>query len=238
MDGMDINTLLHRDDQDGAQATSQPVKSRPHSAIVPIREIGPRYREQIARHLLALEPRDRYLRFGFAANDRQIRQYVDGLDFERDRMFGIFNRKLELIAMTHLAYPADLTSAGFAEFGVSVSHHVRGRGYGSRLFERAAIHAVNDGVKTLYIHALSENTAMLRIARNAGAVIERAGSESEAHVKLPEASFRSRLDELVSDQFAQVDYLLKSEASLARAVLATLQEVRRAVREGRHKSGA
>jgi len=238
MAGMDLNTLLHRDRPDDATATSQPVVSRTPSAIVPIREIGSRYREQIARHLLALEPRDRYLRFGFAANDSQIRQYVDGLNFERDRVFGIFNRKLELIAMAHLAYPADFSAQGFAEFGVSVSGHVRGRGYGTRLFERAAIHAVNDSVKTLYIHALSENTAMLRIARNAGAVIERSGSESEAHLRLPEASFRSRLGELVSGQFGQVDYLLKAEASLARELLATMQEVREAVREGRHKSGA
>src|SRR5690606_41450243 len=55
----------------------------------------------------------------------------------------------------------------------------------SRLFERAAVHARNEGVSQLFIHALSENTAMLKIARNAGAVLERAGSETEAHLRLP-----------------------------------------------------
>ncbi len=54
----------------------------------------------------------------------------------------------------------------------------RGKGYGSRLFERAVVHARNEGVSLLFIHALSENTAMLKIARNAGAVLERAGSET------------------------------------------------------------
>ena len=149
----------------GTPAASSPAR---RSAIVPIREIGPRYRPQITQHLLALGEHDRYLRFGYAANDRQISHYVDQLNFERDQVFGIFNRKLELIAMAHLAYPADMVKSGFAEFGVSVLPHARGRGYGSRLFERAAIHAVNDGVKTLYIHALSENAAMIRIARKAG----------------------------------------------------------------------
>lgn len=221
-----------------APATSRPAARHAHAAIVPIREIGVRYRPQVLAHLLALEPHDRYLRFGYAANDRQIAQYVDGLDFERDHLFGVFNRKLELVAMAHLAYPADFSIAGFAEFGVSVSQHVRTRGFGSRLFERAAMHAVNDGVQTLYIHALSENTAMLRIARNAGAVVARAGSESEAHLKLPEASFRSRLNELVDEQVGNVDYLLKAEASRARDLLATFQEVRNAVRENRHKSGS
>jgi len=195
---------------------------------VPIREIGARYREQIARHLPALGEHDRYLRFGYAANDRQIRHYVDQLDFERDQIFGIFNRKLELIAMAHLAYPADMVQAGFAEFGVSVAHHARGRGYGSRLFERAAIHAVNDGVKTLYIHALSENTAMLRIARQAGATVERQGSESEAHLTLPAATFASHMGELFADQVGQVDYWLKTEAVRARGAGSARGRARRA----------
>ena len=210
----------------------------PTPVMVPIRALGPSYRERITQHLLQLEPPDRYLRFGYAANDRQISNYVEKLNFERDQVFGIFNRKLELIAMAHLAYPADMVKSGFAEFGVSVLPPARGRGYGSRLFERAAIHAVNDGVKTLYIHALSENAAMIRIARKAGATVERQGSESEAHLTLPEASFSSRVGELVADQVGQVDYWLKSEASLARDVLATVQEVREAVREGRHKASS
>ena len=41
-----------------------------------------------------------------------------------------------------------------------------------------------------------------------------------------------------ADQVGQVDYWLKSEASLARDVLATVQEVREAVREGRHKASS
>lgn len=224
-----------------APAVSPTVASpqpRPRdTGIVPIREIGPRYRGQLTRHLLALDEHDRYLRFGYAANDEQIRKYVDGIDFERDLLYGIFNRRLQLIATAHLAYPADLTQAGFAEFGVSVAKHARGRGYGKLLFERAAIHAVNSGVDTLYVHALSENTAMLRIARNAGAVVERAGSESEAHLHLPEATFKSRLDELVASQVGHVDYWIKSEASTLRNMLASVQEVRAGVREGRHRSG-
>nr|MBP8895359.1 GNAT family N-acetyltransferase [Ottowia sp.] len=86
--------------------------------------------------------------------------------------------------------------------------------------------------------ALSENAAMIRIARKAGATVERQGSESEAHLTLPEASFSSRVGELVADQLGQVDYWLKTEASLARDVLATVQEVREAVREGRHKASS
>ncbi len=42
---------------------------------------------------------------------------------------------------------------------------------GARLFERAVVVARNEGVGMLFIHALSENAAMLKIARNAGATV-------------------------------------------------------------------
>ena len=40
------------------------ASSAPSPVMVPIRSIGPRERERIAQHLLALSPHDRYLRFG------------------------------------------------------------------------------------------------------------------------------------------------------------------------------
>ena len=78
--------------------------NQPQPVVVPIRSLGPSHRHRIAKHLLALDEHDRYLRFGYAANDEQIGRYVQGLDFERDDIFGIYNRKLELIAMAHLAF--------------------------------------------------------------------------------------------------------------------------------------
>lgn len=189
-----------------------PRPEKPKPSSVPIREIGARYRPQILQHLLQLDAHDRYLRFGYAAQDRQIEYYVEQLDFERDQVFGIFNRRLELIAMAHLAHVSDTGRGGQAEFGVSVAHHARGRGYGAMLFERAATHAINLGANTLFIHALSENQAMLHIAQKAGAVIGRHGSESEAHLRLPRASLKSRLGEKLVGQLAHVDYWFKREA--------------------------
>ncbi len=195
--------------------------------VVPIRSIGPAHLERVRAHLLALDAHDRYLRFGYAANDEQIGRYVDGLQFERDELFGIFNRKLELIAMAHLAFSVDPQCHSCAEFGVSVSRQARGRGYGSRLFERAVMHARNEGVSQLFIHALSENTAMLKIARQAGAQIQRDGSESEAHLRLPPADFDSRVIELFNEQMAITDYHLKAQARRFWDVLAYLQDARR-----------
>lgn len=213
-----------------------PHPAAPHPVMVPIRSIGPRERDRIAQHLLALPQHDRYLRFGYAASDEQVQRYVDGLDFERDEMFGIYNRRLELIAMAHLAFaPAD-QQQDCAEFGVSVAVHARGRGYGARLFERAVVVARNEGVGMLFIHALSENAAMLKIARNAGATVVRSGSESEAHLELPAATFDSRMSEIALQHFAQVDYQLKTRAKQFWSFLAEVQEIRRGVRAARDRS--
>ena len=210
--------------------------SKPH-VMVPIRSLGPSHRARIATHLMDLDEPDRYLRFGYTATDEQIQRYVESLDFDRDDIFGIYNRKLEMIAMAHLAFSRDAEHLGCAEFGVSVLKKARGKGYGARLFERAVMHARNEGVELLFIHALSENTAMLKIARNAGATMERAGSETDAYLRLPPATLDSRMSEILEEQLAQTDYRLKVQAKSFWDFLAGVQEVRRGVREARHKAG-
>ena len=195
---------------------------------VPIRSLAARHKPRIAAQLAELNEHDRYLRFGYPATDEQIAKYVDTIDFDRDEVFGIFNRRLELIAMAHLANaPAPQSSpATTAEFGVSVSLKVRGRGYGGRLFEHAMLHARNRGVDTLMIHALSENTAMLKIARKAGAVVERDGSEAEARLKLPPETIATRFGELMGQQAAEIDYRLKVQAHRVNEILEAISEVK------------
>jgi len=208
------------------------------SRVVPIRSLGAGHRGRIAAHLLSLDGQDRYLRFGYAASDEQIQRYVDQLDFERDEVFGIFNRALELLAIAHLAFlPHEPGAPAGAEFGVSVLRKARGRGYGARLFDRAVMHARNEGVELMFIHALSETTAMIRSARNAGATLERDGSETEAYLRLPPATLDSRVSEIVEEQVAQADYRLKKQAKSFLEFLAGVQEIRRGAADARGKSG-
>jgi RimJ/RimL family protein N-acetyltransferase len=175
---------------------------------IPIRSLAERHRPRILAHLMSLPERDRYLRFGYAASDTQIARYTDLIDFTQDEVFGVFNRRLELIAMAHLA---GLPGTREAEFGVSVLPQARGRGYGARLFDHAVLHARNRGVDTLVIHALTENTAMLRIARAAGATVQREGGEALARLQLPPDTLRSHLDAFIESSAAEVDYRLKAQ---------------------------
>ena len=207
------------------------------SGLVPIRVLGPAHRERIRHHLLALDGSDRYLRFGYTASDKQIGEYVDKLDFERDEVFGIFNRRLELIALAHLAYGDVSANARTAEFGVSVVPRVRGRGYGARLFARATVHARNAGIGQLVIQALSQNAAMLRIARKAGATVHRDGPEAEALLNLPAATLDSRVQQWWEAHIGETDYRLKRDSKRFWDWVGGVQEVRNDVRLGRRPTG-
>ena len=204
---------------------------------IPIRILSPQHRPKILAHLLGLGAEDRYLRFGYPATDEQIENYVAHLDFVRDDIYGVFNRKLEVVAMSHLAFSVDPEWATCAEFGVSVHLKMRGKGLGARLFERAVVHARNQVVSLLFIHALSENTPMLKIARKAGARVERDGSESDAYLSLPPANIDSQVHELWEEGMADLDFQIKTRAKQFLQILATLQEVRRGVQKARHQSG-
>jgi GNAT superfamily N-acetyltransferase len=204
---------------------------------IPIRHLSPKHRPKIAAHLKSLGDQDRYLRFGYPATNEQIDAYVANLDFVRDDIYGVFNRRLDILAMSHLAFSVDPQWATCAEFGVSVDLKMRGRGLGARLFERAVIHARNQGVSLMFIHALSENTPMLKIARKAGARVQRDGSESDAYLSLPVADLDSQMHEMIEEGMADLDFQIKARAKQFLQLLTTMQEVRKGVRDSRHQSG-
>ena len=195
----------------GADHESKP-RAAPYTWLA-VRSLSSQDRTAIELHLLALGMHDRYLRFGYAASDNHISRYVEQLDFERDEVFGVFNRRLQLVAMAHLAFMGgDGGVPAAAEFGVSVAPHVRGRGIGARLFDSACLHARNRKVETLIVHALTENMAMLKIARAAGATLEHEGSDSTARLRLPPEDLGSHLSQLVEMQAGELDYGVKAHA--------------------------
>ncbi len=194
-------------------------KRRP---TVLVKELHERDRRRVVKHFLGLEASDRLLRFGSMLPDEQVANYANGIDFTRDMVFGVYNRVFKLVAVGHLAFAPRDESRGdvtekerVAEFGVSVSRSARGKGVGSKLFERAAIHCRNSDVDTLYMHCLSSNKTMMHIARKAGMEIHRDYGEADAYLKLPPANPASVLQEALDEQFATLDYTLKANKRFA-----------------------
>jgi RimJ/RimL family protein N-acetyltransferase len=185
----------------------------------PIKELGESERWLFTQHLLDLGADDRYLRFGNPLSNEAIEAYVDRIDFGADTIFGIFDDGLKLVAAGHFAptreeAPGPIRSA---EFGLSVASAARGAGMGTALFYRAASHARNLQIGTLFMHCLSQNRAMIRIARKAGMDIHQAQGEADAYLSLPPGDLASAIEEGVQQQIAIFDYAIKRHLLAARS---------------------
>lgn len=182
------------------------------------RELSRLERTALEGHLLALGDEDRRLRFGIALPDQAIRDYVTGIDFEHDAVFGVFDDSLRLIAAAHLA-----RCEGHAELGVSVLPEWRGRGVGAALLARSHTHARNWGIRALFMHCLSENGAMMHLARKQGMCIVTQQGETDAWLKLPPADASSYANELLAERLGLFDFALKRQLYAVRSIADALR---------------
>lgn len=180
--------------------------------------LGEGSRPELKRHFLALGAEDVRLRFGSMLARSALEEYAEHIDFDRDAVFGVHDERLELIGVAHVAFTED-----FAELGVSVLPAHRGQGVGAALLARAAEHARNRFVDRLYVHCLSENAAMMRLAKDAGMTICVDAGEADAFLKLPPADPASVTGEFVEQRLALFDYALKTQAASWRQLAAALR---------------
>ena len=192
----------------------------------PIKELRGSERTLYLAHLVALGEQDRYFRFGSPLSNAAIESYVDHIDFKTDTIFGVFDDTLTLAAAGHFASipdrPIDTDPLRrSAEFGLSVGVDARGKGLGTALFLRAAAHARNLGIGILFMHCLSENRAMMRIARKAGMEIQQSHGEADAYLALQPGDIASAIEEGVQRQIALFDFAVKRQLLIARKALKT-----------------
>lgn len=165
-------------------------------------------RTDILQHLKTLSPDDRRLRFGSFMSDDALASYVNGIDFVRDKVLGIYDNQLRLVGMAHLALDR---AHDCAELGLSVESSQRGKGYGLALLLRGRLAAVNRGYTTLFMHCLSENQIMIHLSRKAGLKLVTEQGEVDAHLQLEATSNGAVMEEAVEDQIALADYLYKQQ---------------------------
>jgi len=170
---------------------------------------------EILAHFGELSSDDLRLRFGAPAGRVALEKYVSGIDFSNDRVFGIFDRDLKLVSLAHLAVDQH---RGFAELGLSVAPAIRRRGHGEALLRRAATHAASLGLHMIYMHCLSENSALMGLARKAGFRIVASMGEADASKLLEETRPESIAMELVNDRIALVDSVYMHQAKLLRSM--------------------
>lgn len=174
-------------------------------------------RQKIEAHFLALASADRRLRFGSGLSDDAVRSYVANIDFERDAVFGVLDHELQLIGAAHLA-----RADGHAEIGVSVLPEHRQQGIGDSLLRRAHVHARNWGVGRLFVHCLTENGSMMRLAKKNSMDITAASGEADAFLTLAKPNTMSCMSEFFEQHIAIADCLLKHNLVGARRAAAKI----------------
>lgn len=163
-------------------------------------------RDAVAAHLLALSIGDRWLRFGGHLSDDTVRDYVARIDFERDAVFGFIAEDLSLGGAAHVA-----VAGSVAELGVSVLAAHRRRGIGLALLQRASDFARNHSIRTLLMRCLTENAAMMHIARKSGMKIIAARGTTEAHLQLPPLDAKTLAAEFLQESLALYESNLKAQ---------------------------
>jgi GNAT superfamily N-acetyltransferase len=173
------------------------------------------HRPALEAHFLALQPEDRRLRFGASLSDDALRAYVARIDFGRDGAFAVQDDELRLLAAVHVA-----NTGTTAEMGLSVLPGHRGRGLGQALFARAVTHLRNRGIREAFVHCLTENGAMMHLARKSGMRIAFSGNESDARLELRPATAGTLMTEWLADRQAETVQALRHHARMTRVILA------------------
>lgn len=154
-------------------------------------------RPRLIDHFRGLSSEDRYLRFGLQRDDDSLAEYVDGIDFERDFVLGIFGTSFSLAAVAHVGL-----RQGIAEVGLSVLPEFRRQNLASLVLQRATRRARARGAAQLWIHFLRENRAVLALARKCGMRIELRGAEGDAYLDLPRIAQSTYAFDLYESQLA------------------------------------
>lgn len=168
--------------------------------------LGKYTRDEIYVHLLQLDTESNRLRFGSFMNEDAIKKYVNSIDFNKDRVYGAYDNDNNLVGVIHIAW---MKQEGCAEIGISVDKSVRNGGIGGKLFKKAINYARMHGAKRLYSFCLTENTAMMHLAKKENMKVERFANEAEAHMVIEPATPDIYFNEYSDEVLSQTEFITK-----------------------------
>jgi GNAT superfamily N-acetyltransferase len=177
--------------------------------------LNARDRPALRAHFVSLDAGDRRLRFGSATADESIAAYVAAIDFARDCVFAVHDAGLRPVAVVHVAL-----AGATAELGLSVLPGWRGKGNGDVLLKRAVVWLRNRGILSVYVHCITENAAMMRLARRNGMRIVYSGAESDGRLELDAPTPNSYLTEWLDDQRGHAIHAMRWNARWMATLLA------------------
>ncbi|MBV8210390.1 MAG: GNAT family N-acetyltransferase [Burkholderiaceae bacterium] len=146
-------------------------------------------------HLMRLDATDRRYRFGIAMSDRQLVDFAQRCDPERD-IFVVLKRGARIGGVCQLSVYRDAALLPVADLGISVDATSRRSGWATQMLRTVLNIARERRVTRLVVQYLRCNLAMAALVRSLGDVSEeRHGAEVTASFALPTANGRTRVGE-------------------------------------------
>jgi GNAT superfamily N-acetyltransferase len=161
----------------------------------------PKYRS----HLKALDAESKTLRFGSHITDGVIDQLCDKFEADPSKhiLFAIENRKLEFIAIGHIALD------GGMELAFSVLKKHQGRGFGNLLMKRCIQYCRTHDILKGCMVCLSTNAAIRHLCKKYEITVENDHGESLAEIQLPPAGINTYISETIDNNLSALDYITK-----------------------------
>jgi GNAT superfamily N-acetyltransferase len=168
--------------------------------------------ERYRKHLLALDPQSRYMRFGYPIQDGMINILCEKFEAnpKQHKIFVIEDDDLEVVGAGHISL-AD----GETELAFSVLKEYQGKGIGSSLMKRCVEWCQNRNITTGCMVCLTTNDAIKRLAQKHGILIND-GGETMADIQIPEPNAVSVMNEVIDSNLAKFDHLGKLQRRFAR----------------------
>jgi acetyl coenzyme A synthetase (ADP forming)-like protein len=141
--------------------------------------------DELVEFFSTLSDESRYLRFhGFAPLGAKLVEPVLEPDWqERGALLGSLDGRI-----VALANWVRLRDPRAAEVAFTVADEQQGHGIGTRLLEQLAARAAEAGIQEFVAEVLQRNDAMLRVFRDAGFEVARAGAAGEVEIRFPIAA--------------------------------------------------
>lgn len=175
-----------------------------------VRKLTPKDISRLVTHMTGLKGEDRRLRFGGTVSDTYIVDYVENSFLLESQWFGV-DVDGEIIAACHASVHDTQ-----AELGCSVVSEYRRHGLAQQMFDRAVTWLRSKGITEVYMHCLTENSAMKHIARKNHMTLESEYGETDALVEVQPPTAMTPLEDAMLDRIALYDMIYRSHMTAMR----------------------
>lgn len=174
----------------------------PHATV---RQVLPHEYSKYRSHLKSLDAESKTLRFGYPITDYVIDQLCDKFEADHNKhvLFAIENRKLEFIAVGHIALDSGM------ELAFSVLKKHQGRGFGNLLMKRCIQYCRTHDILKGCMVCLSTNAAIRHLCRKYEITVENDHGESLADIHLAPAGIDTYISETIDNNMSALDYITK-----------------------------